>query len=265
MSNSVPEKLHILIIGNSFGVDTMKHVPNIAKSLGVKDIRVGNLYFGGCSLRMHLTHAQGDMPVYRYYTNNGEGWEERPETPISYAIAEEDWDYIGIWPGTKDGSRHSELSCYEPLPELVQYVRERAARADVPMIYNMTWMGEPEKNHPELAAFGNDQVALHAAIAEKMQTVILPMGRFCCVAPMGTAVMNARTSSLEAITRDYYHLTKTTGRYLAGLTFFGALTGADISAITWAPEGVDEREKAIALESAVNAIRKPFEITKSRL
>ena len=82
---------------------------------------------------------------------------------------------------------------------------------------------------------------------------------------MGTAVMNARTSSLGAITRDYYHLTKTTGRYLAGLTFFGALTGADISAITWAPEGVDEREKAIALESAVNAIRKPFEITKSRL
>ena len=265
MSNNVPNRLHILIIGNSFSVDTMRYVADIAREMGISDVKIGNLYVGGCSLRMHLERAQGEMPVYTYYKNVGEGWAETPETKISTAIADDDWDYIGIWPGTKDGSRHSEPSSYEPLPALIKYVRERATNPDVKLMFNMTWMGEPEKNHPELASFGGDQLKLHAKIAEMMQTIIIPSGEFCCVAPMGTAIQNARTSTLGPITRDYYHLTKDVGRYIAGLTFFGALTGLDITNIKWAPEGVDEKQFAIAIESAANAIKTPFEVTPSKL
>ena len=83
------------------------------------------------------------------------------------------------------------------------------------------------------------------------------------ISPTGTAVQNARTSALTTVSRDGYHLTYDVGRYLAGLTFFGKLTGADIRPVTWAPEGVGERERCIAIESAVNALADPYQITQS--
>ena len=55
------------------------------------------------------------------------------------------------------------------------------------------------------------------------------------VSPTGTSIQNARTASLGSLNRDGYHLSYTTGRYAAGLTFFMAITGKDISNIKWAP------------------------------
>ena len=52
--------LKILTIGNSFSDDTMEYVWNIADSLGVEDIYLGNLYLGGCTLDTHAFNARGN-------------------------------------------------------------------------------------------------------------------------------------------------------------------------------------------------------------
>ena len=81
----------ILTVGNSFAVDTLRHVPAIAAACGYPLV-LGNLYVGGCSIRMHHTHAVSDAAVYIYYTNDGSGWVTTPETKLSDALHSDDWD-----------------------------------------------------------------------------------------------------------------------------------------------------------------------------
>lgn len=84
------------------------------------------------------------------------------------------------------------------------------------------------------------------------------------VSPTGTAIQNARSSYVgDRLTRDGYHLTYDLGRYVAGLTFIGQLTGLSIENVTYLPDGVDENLRAVAIESATNAIKTPTKQTES--
>ncbi|MBR5134417.1 MAG: DUF4886 domain-containing protein, partial [Clostridia bacterium] len=76
---------------------------------------------------------------------------------------------------------------------------------------------------------------------------------------------NARTADLGILTRDNYHLSLNLGRYIAALTFFKALTGADISKVTWAPTNTTTYMKQASIEAANNANATPFAVTASTL
>lgn len=264
MFANVPKEWKVLSVGNSFAVDTMEHLAGIALSLGVERVRLGCLYVGGCSIRMHMTHAEGDMGVYKYYTNEGDGWSCTPDFRISDAVASEKWDFISIQHGSKDGSRYTDPASYEQLPALVEYIRAHAWEG-AKIAFNMTWVGEPYDKHPELISYNRDQLRMYHLVTEVTQNTVGAIPAIVRISPTGTAVQNARTSPIETISRDGYHLTYDTGRYLAGLTFFGALTGADIRPVTWAPEGVSEQDKRIAVESAANALACPYEVTQSQI
>ena len=262
MIQQVPKEIKILSVGNSFSVDTMEHVAGIALSLGVERIKLGNLYVGGCSINMHHAHAMDDAPVYQYYINEGAGWSVTPDTRISEAVRSERWDIISIQHGSKDGSRYTNPASYEKLPALIAYLKG-IAHADVRFAFNMTWVGEPYDKHLELISYDRDQLKMYRLVTEVTQSTVAAIPEIEIISPTGTAVQNARTSSLATVSRDGYHLSYDVGRYLAGLTFFGKLTGVDIRSVTWAPEGVGERERYIAVESAVNALADPYRITQS--
>ena len=264
MYQPIPKELKILSIGNSFSVDTMEHVAGIALSLGVERIKLGNLYVGGCSITMHHAHAMGDMPVYKYYTNEGDGWHCTPEYRISDAVRSENWDFISIQHGSKDGSRYTDPASYALLPALLDYVKS-IAWAGAKYAFNMTWVGEPYDKHAELISYDRDQLLVYRLITEVTQGTVGAIPDIVRISPTGTAVQNARTSTLETVSRDGYHLTYDVGRYLAGLTFLGALTGADIRPVTWAPEGVNEVAKRIAVESAANALTTRYAVTPSQI
>ena len=70
------DSLKILSIGNSFAVDTAKHLPRIALSLGVKNIHVVTLYIGGCSVNRHYSNALENKRAYiaRYYAPEADEW-----------------------------------------------------------------------------------------------------------------------------------------------------------------------------------------------
>ena len=53
------------------------------------------------------------------------------------------------------------------------------------------------------------------------------------------------------------------GRYVAGLTFVKQLTGLDISNVTFKPTKIDDSYRIIAIESAINAVEHPEQITES--
>ncbi len=256
------EELKILSIGNSFSVDTMEHVANIALSLGVKKVTLGNLYIGGCSINMHFRNAENDAPDYTYFTNSGDGWSESPSFKISDAVKSESWDFISIQHGSGDGGCYSDPKSYEKLSALIDYVRSLAWQG-VKIAFNMTWVAEPTHDHHELAFYGGDHILTYKRIAETTENTVLPTKGLDILSPVGTAVQNARTAGLPALlTRDGYHLSLGLGRYVAGLAFLKALTGCDIVNIGWAPEGVSEKEKAVAVSAALAAVDSPFDITK---
>lgn len=249
------DELKILSVGNSFSVDTMEHLARIAFGFGVRRVMLGNLYVGGCSIAMHLAHAEREAAVYEYRQDNGSGWLEIPGYGISDAVKRWEWDWISIQHGSRDGSRYSSPKSYEGLEPLVKYLRERS---NAKIAFNMNWIDEPDSTRPEIVSYGGDQLEMYRKTVEAVRGIN-------CVdrlVPCGTAVQNARTAGMK-LTRDGFHLDLIAGRYIAGLTFFGALTGMDISSPGWVPDEMCPRETEIAVEAAVNALKRPFEITES--
>jgi len=251
--------LKILSVGNSFSVDTMEHLANILQSLGVADIKLGNLYIGGCSIRRHYENITENLPLYEYLVNTGDGWSSTFEQTIADAVQSEEWDIISIQHGTADGSRNSDPACYERFADLVSRIKALAPQAKI--AFNMTWVGEPYHSHPEIVAHNGDVKTLYETIARVMRTVVKPTAGVDIVSPTGTAIQNARTAVDVELTRDGYHLSLGLGRYIAALTFLKALTGLDIRGVSFMPDDVTAAQRDIAVRAAEAAVKTPFEVT----
>ncbi|MBQ8431353.1 MAG: DUF4886 domain-containing protein [Clostridia bacterium] len=261
MNNQNLKSLKILSIGNSFSMDTMEHLANVALSLGYQSVKLGNLYIGGCSLNKHFYNAENDLAAYRYFQNTGDGWRETPEHKISDALKECDWDWISIQHGTKDKSRYTSVESYEKLPALIEYVKG-LAWSGAKIAFNMAWVAEPYSHHHEITSYNGDQMLMYQSLLETTQAAVLPAKGLDVLSPTGTAIQNARTTQLvDKLSRDGFHLSYIHGRYIASLTFLKALTGISIDGIKWAPEGVSEGEKQLSVAAANAAIETPFAIT----
>ncbi len=258
-SAPVPDSLKILCIGNSFSADTTEHLADIALAAGVKEVKIGNLYIGGCSIRRHYNNAVNQHASYEYHVNDGDGWNVLYHRRIGDVLKSEDWDWVSVQHGTADGSRYAEEESYEKLPDLIAYIRERVDES-TGIAFNMTWVGE-RNSHEELIRYGNNQERYYKAIAKLTEETVLPTEGLDLVSPTGTAVQNFRTAYRGLITRDGYHLSHDLGCYLAGLTFFRALTDISIDEIAWAPDGVSDDERALAVRAANAAVETPFAIT----
>jgi len=254
------KKIRILMIGNSFSDDTVEHVYPILRDLGYEEIILGNLYIGGCSINMHLSNLLNDVPVYAYRRNTDGTWQTTPGTRMSDALRSQPWDFVSMQSGTSDGSGNTNLASFARLPRFIALVRALVPQAK--LVWNMTWVGEPGCSHRDFLLYDCDGDKQYRDMMTTVRAAVLTCPEITCVTATGTAVANARTSYLgNTLCRDYYHLTLGLGRYIAGLTFAGALTGVDLSAVRFVPEDVDARMKAVALEAAANAINAPFTIT----
>jgi len=255
------ETLRILTIGNSFSDDTMEYVYQIAKSAGVKKIELSNLYIGGCTLATHAANAKGDLPAYEYRTTNSRGgWSTVNNYKMSDAIRSKDWDFISM----QQASGSSGIPrTYSDLSYMIEYVRSLANDGAV-LVWNMTWAYQQNSTHSEFTKYESDQMTMYEMILSAIGSKVDKQKEIKTVSPTGTAIQNARTSFVgDNMTRDGYHLTYDLGRYAAGLTFFMALTGISVEGLEYAPANVDDDHKKVAIESAVNAINAPRQVTKS--
>ena len=128
----------------------------------------------------------------------------------------------------------------------------------------MTWAYQQDTTHLGFLRYSQKQERMYNAIIEAVKTCVLPTEQFTVLFPVGTAIQNARTSCFgDSFTRDGFHLSIPFGRYIAALTWGRVLTGKSIQNIGFAPLGVDEKMKEVAIESVENAIKEPFKITQS--
>lgn len=249
--------LKILFIGNSFSDDTIQWMPDIAEALGIQ-IKVENLYIGGCSLETHLENIQEEKPAYEWIHYEKGEWIRTPDAKMKDIIEGEDWDYVLF----QQASHYSgKGETYRFLPELLQRVEGCLKdKNHSRFAWNMTWAYQKDSDHPNFPDYDRDQTKMYRSICSAVQSEVLPLNRFALILPIGTAIQNARTSSLgDTLTRDGFHLSYQLGRYIAGLTAIASLTGADIASCGFMAAG--EKETEIAKESVKNALKNPFAIT----
>lgn len=257
-----PESIKILAIGNSFSTDSMQYLYQILKDGGVKEIVLGNLYYGGCSIDQHYQFGKTNSASYKYYKNTKGAWVETANYKMSDALTDEKWDYISLQQSSKTcGLTNS----YSRLDELISMVREK--NKDAKLIWNMTWAYQQDSTHSSFPNYNKDQMTMYNMIINVVNEVITPLN-FDVVIPCMTSIQNARTSFMgDTLTRDGYHLDYYIGRYIAGLTWYAAITGCSVDSIKYNPSTtkITEDMMKAAKEAVTTAIKTPLAVTKSTI
>lgn len=253
--------LKILSIGNSFSTDSQAYAWDIAKNLGVENVKLGNLYIAGCSLEEHYVNAKKNRKSYIYHINDNGEWRKKSNYSIKKAVMSENWDYITFQQKSRDSGK---ASTYNKLNPLMKMVRKWCP--DAKFAWNMTWADELNSTSDSFSAYDYDQNTMFKKVVSAVRKKIASNKKIDCIIPVGTALQNARTSYLgDTLTRDGHHLSYDEGRYIAGVTFVYALTGLDVDQLSYCPQGVNSKTREVAIESAKNAVKKPYKITKSTI
>lgn len=251
--------VRILSIGNSFSVDAIEnHFHELASAAGRKVI-VGNMYIGGCSLEKHLRNAKENISAYTYSKRGLDGKNRRTkQVSLETALADEQWDYVSFQ--QQSGLSGIYRSWEESLPALVKYVKARVPE-DVVMMLHQTWAYDQISQNKGFVRYDNDQMKMYHAIVDAV-TRISDKSGIKMVIPCGTAVQNARTTSLaDLVCRDGYHLNKAYGRYIAACTWLYKVLGVNPVGNSYAPEGMSQQQKALAQKSAYAAVKRPCRVT----
>lgn len=262
--------LKILMIGNSFSDDTIEYAYQIATDLGIEQVVLGNLYIGGCNLNTHYANVRRDAHTYIYRYNNSGKWTNRENFSIKDALISDNWDFISL---QQSSGVSGQTESYNSLPNIISELQKLCAESkntSVSLVWNMTWAYQGDSTHSEFYKYQNDQMVMYEAIVSAVKKVIVTNDAISIVIPNGTSIQNARTSFLgDTLTRDGYHLSIDTGRYVAALTMMHALTGMSIDSVTFIPPALAsnaqaERIRDVCIESAKNAVTAPYAVTQSQ-
>jgi sialate O-acetylesterase len=253
------DTLRILAIGNSFSEDAIENnLWELLHEAGIPAV-VANLYIGGCTLERHYRNSVADAPEYRYRKVVDGKKLERYGVSLSEALAEEDWTHVSFQQASGVSGIYATYDPY--LEELIKYVKGFVP-AETTFLFHQTWAYSADAAHPEFPAYGRDQMNMYQCILRAVTSALKDHPEITLLVPSGTAIQNARTSSLgDTLNRDGYHLDYQYGRFAAACTWFAALTGLRASDNPWKPQSVDESTAAICRQAADLAVKRPFAVT----
>ena len=258
------KQIKLLAIGNSFSVDALQYFYQIAHSLGVEKIEIGNLYIGSCSLQTHLNNILNEEPKYIYYTNYDGEWIEHQNHTVNEAILSNKWDYVSFQQvSSLSGQEESYNEILTNLMSEVKKLLKQNNNEDAKFIWHMTWAYQGNSTHPGFVNYNNNQLEMYNGIINSVKNKIKTNKDFEVIIPNATSIQNARTSILgDTLTRDGFHMSYDLGRYITGLMFFKQLTNISIDNIEYHPETISNEAKQISIKAVNAAYQNPFEITK---
>lgn len=266
-----PETTKVLMIGNSFSISVLRHLPKVAEKGGVK-LDLASLYIGGCSLATHWANAQRDgEPDYRPYRYDriveGARVADGARRNVCEVLRQAKWDIVTL----QQASHASwQPDSYRPAgDELVALVRRLAPQAKI--YVQETWSYTPWDKRLKKWGFGQDEMyaRLHAAYADFAARNGLK------VIPFGTAVQEWRRRRPVTYTEnsfggdvvgggrqeprdhfrrnarnewepnsDVFHLGRT-GEYFQALVWAKSLLGVDLDKVDCTPAFVTDDEAAL--------------------
>lgn len=226
----------ILAIGNSFSQDATTYLYDIAKAEGI-ELKVVNLYIGGCSLEMHWKNLGANAAVYDYELN---GQETGRKISIKEALQEEKWDYVALQQVSSDSGI---LDTYYPyIIKIQEYVKEQAPQAE--QLLHQTWAYEIDSQHPDFAKYHLDQMEMYSAVINTYKSLAeeLSLKIISC----GKVIQNLRAVSEFdyanggiSLCRDGFHMHFIYGRYAVAATWYEFILHQNILDNVFSPQAVD--------------------------
>lgn len=257
--------LKILAVGNSFSVDSMEYVYDIALEAGAERVALGNLYIGSCTLEKHYNNTINNSREYTYYTKDrANDWQTLLYRSLNEAVASDEWDFITFQQGSV---LSGDADSYDYLKKLIGVVKPLCTNPNVQFGWHMTWAYQGDSSrYPKYYA---DQDSMYQLIVGAVQSKVMTNEDICLIIPNGTAIQNARSSYVgDTFTRDGHHLAYNEGRFLAGVTTVASLIGIDYDNIDLTlvcPSSLDAKFCKMVLESVKNAIENPLQKTQSQM
>lgn len=256
------DSFKILMIGNSFSDDTETFLYPLATSYGLnsRNTVVADLYIGGCTIDTHVSNAKKDAKAYIYRDWYGAASNNEDNVSMKDALQREDWDFITLQQASgSSGMKDS----YSNLNYLVNYVKKNSKNKNATILWHQTWAYAKDSTHDEFIKYHNNQEEMYNAICDAYKEKVKPITDIADVIPCGTAIQNAREGAFgDTLNRDGYHLSMPTGRFVAALTAFTAITGYEAKDVPVFPEDYTNEEKQCIFDSVKNALTNRLQVTK---
>lgn len=250
----VKKPLRVLMIGNSFSISCMKHIPMVAKSLGL-ELDITSMYIGGSSLRNHANNIASKQPDYTpYLISRNRCGKECPlecirgkvnKSNIPQVLKCADWDVVTI----QQASGQSWCpETYRPYgDQVVKTIRDFTPGAEIVM--QQTWsyaVGEKRMSSSWRITQNEMYEKLRCAYRDFAAVYGLR------IIPMGEAVQEWRKrlpvkgseGDVVGNGKDFAHL-GSAGEYFQALLWTAFLFDVDVSQCAYRPEFVSEKNNAL--------------------
>ena len=213
----------ILMIGNSFGQDSLRYLYGIYRAVG-KDVKVVNLYIGGCSLYHHYRNMLSEEKAYSYEIN---GHVSGLFVSLKEALLSDEWTHIVMQQCSPDSGDESSYHPY--LEELYAYVKRLCPPAKV--LLNKTWTFAHGIPRFAKTAFTCPE-EMFPAITDCYNKAAECIGAYKLI-PSGDAMYALYQIYGADIYRDGFHANKTFTRYMLGCVWYMTLTGKPVEGNTF--------------------------------
>lgn len=228
--------IKILAIGNSFSQDSTTYLYDIANVANTQ-IKVVNLYIGGCSLETHWQNIEVDATAYDYQLN---GQSSNRKISIKEALQEDTWDYVTIQQVSNDSGLID--SYYPYINKILGYVKQYAPQAE--QLIHQTWAYEIDSDHGAFTNYQSDQTKMYQALTDAYQRVADELS--LKIIPCGQVIQALRANPLFdyanggiSLCRDGFHMSLAYGRYAVAATWYEFILHQNILDNSFLPPTLD--------------------------
>lgn len=252
----------ILMIGNSYSVDSVSYLWDVCVDSGLENVIVSNVWIPGSGIDDHWKHIQSGAAEYEYQKNTDGSFDVMPGIPLLDALTDEEWDVIVVTPLS---SCAGQAGSHIHIADVLNWLEEHKTNPNARIFWNMTWPYPKDSDDSRFALFDRDQMTMYNALTAYIQEDVQPLEAVDGVIPTGTAIQNLRTSYLgDTICRDAIHLSYDYGRYTAAMIVCAYMTGCDLNSVSWVPLFLEYMQRDLpAIRDAISgALDKPFELSQ---
>ena len=261
-----PQGTKVLMIGNSFSICLLQHLPQVAADRGVK-LDLASLYIGGCSLKRHWENVErdGDKDFKPYlFGRNRFGKYTQGMANVCDALRLAKWDIVTVQQASHKSWQTKTNHPYGSL--LVAKIRELAPQAKI--YVQETWSYTPWDGRLKKWGIDQDEMyeGLHrayAGFAKQCDLEIIPFGtavqewrrrlpvKYAENSFGGDVVGGRYQAPAERFKRDaanrwipncdVFHLNEC-GEYFQALVWARTLFGVDLTNLGYKPDFVSDAD-----------------------
>ena len=231
----------ILVISNSFGQDATRYLYGISRA-AKKELRVANLYIGGCSLYRHYRNMISEEAAYGYEIN---GIPTGLFISMKKALLLDEWDYVVLQQCSPESGEYEKYQPY--LSELAAYVRKLCPPAK--LVMQMTWTFAHSCKRFNLTPFETPEEmfpAIESAYKLAAEAIDADF-----VIPSGRAIQKLYAEIGDETYRDGFHCHMGHSRYMLGCMWFMAFTGKGVEGNSFRDFDTEVSEERVALAQRI--------------